>query len=53
LREDFLSLLENIKHIKTTEEAKKLLLLRINTPLIKKALNFAIKAHSGQKRKRR
>ena len=51
MREDFLSLLENIKHIKTTEEAKKLLLLRINTPLINKALDFAIKAHSGQKRK--
>ena len=51
MRGDFLSLLENIKHIKTTKEAKKLLLLRINTPLINKALDFAIKAHSGQKRK--
>ena len=51
MREDFISLLERIKNIKTIEEAKKLLLLRINTPLINKAINFAIKAHSDQKRK--
>jgi len=51
LREDFLQLLEKIKHIKITDEALGLLLQKINTPLINKAVKFAIKAHSGQKRK--
>ena len=51
MREDFLHLIEKIKHIKSTDEAVRLLLLRINTPLINEAIEFAIKAHSGQKRK--
>jgi RelA/SpoT family (p)ppGpp synthetase len=51
LRHDFLDLLDKIKNIKTTKEASFLLLSRINTPNIKKALDFAIKAHAGQKRK--
>ncbi len=48
---DFNSLLEKIKKIKTIKEAFSLLLFQINTPKIEKALNFAIKAHEGQKRK--
>ena len=51
MKEDFLDLIEKIKHIRSTDEAKRLLLLRINTPLINDALEFAIKAHAGQKRK--
>ncbi len=51
MRENFLQLLEKIKHIKSTDEAQKLLLRRINTPLINKAIEFAIKAHKNQKRK--
>jgi RelA/SpoT family (p)ppGpp synthetase len=51
LREDFLHLIEKIKHIKSTDEAIRLLLLRINTPLINEAVNFSIQAHAGQKRK--
>jgi guanosine-3',5'-bis(diphosphate) 3'-pyrophosphohydrolase len=51
LREDFLNLIEKIKNIKDVESAKKLLLSKKDTPLIKKAIDFAIKAHSGQKRK--
>jgi RelA/SpoT family (p)ppGpp synthetase len=51
LKKDFEQLLQRIQNIKTTEEAKKLLLSRVDTPKIRKALDFAIKAHSGQKRK--
>ncbi|GAX87246.1 GTP pyrophosphokinase [Lebetimonas natsushimae] len=51
MREDFLKLVENIKNIKDTESAKKLLLSKKDTPLIKKAIEFAVKAHAGQKRK--
>ena len=51
MREDFLHLIDNIQHIKSTQEALKLLLLRNNSPLVNKAAEFAIKAHSGQKRK--
>ena len=51
MREDFLHLIEKIKHIKTTGEAVRLLLQRINTPVINEAIEFAVKAHSGQKRK--
>jgi len=51
LREDFVQLIDKIKFIKSTEEAKKLLFSKINTPLIRKAVDFAIKAHKGQKRK--
>jgi RelA/SpoT family (p)ppGpp synthetase len=51
LRSDFLELIEKIKNIKTTQEASSLLLSRVNTPKIQKALDFAIKAHEGQKRK--
>ncbi|WP_456480604.1 RelA/SpoT family protein [Nautilia sp.] len=51
MREDFLQLIETIKYIKTTNEALRLLLSRINTELIKQAVDFAVKAHSGQKRK--
>ena len=47
----FNSLLEKIETIKTVKEASSLLLSQINTPKIQKALNFAIKAHQGQKRK--
>jgi len=51
LKEDFLHLIERIKHIKSTDEAERLLLHRINTPLIHEAVEFAKKAHEGQKRK--
>jgi RelA/SpoT family (p)ppGpp synthetase len=51
LREDFLDLVERIKKVTSTEEAQFLLLSRIDTPLVKKAINFAIKAHQNQKRK--
>ncbi|WP_457563493.1 RelA/SpoT family protein [Caminibacter pacificus] len=51
MKKDFEQLLQRIQNIKTTEEAKKLLLSRVDTPKIRKALDFAIKAHSGQKRK--
>jgi len=51
LKKDFEELLEEIKEIKTTKEAKELLLSKISTPKINKALDFAIKAHEGQKRK--
>ena len=47
----FNEFLENIKNIKDTKEASALLLSRISTPKIKKALDFAKKAHAGQKRK--
>ncbi len=47
----FNELIEKIKNIKDTKEASSLLLSQINTPNIQKALNFAIKAHEGQKRK--
>jgi len=48
---NFNTLLEKIKQIKTVEEAVSLLFSYINTPKIQRALNFAIKAHKGQKRK--
>ena len=48
---DFNEFLEKIKNIKDVKEASSLLLSRISTPKIKKALDFAIKAHQGQKRK--
>ena len=48
---DFNEFLEKIKNIKDVKEASSLLLSRISTPKIKKALDFAIKAHKGQKRK--
>jgi RelA/SpoT family (p)ppGpp synthetase len=48
---EFEQLLENISQIKSTQKAKELLLSRVSTPNIKKALDFAIKAHQGQKRK--
>ena len=48
---DFNNLLNKIKNIKNIEEASSLLFSRIFTPKIKKALDFAIKAHQGQKRK--
>jgi len=51
LKEDFLDLLQRIKHIKTAQEALSLLLKKINTPLVNSAAEFAIKAHEGQKRK--
>ncbi len=51
MKKDFEQLLQRIQNIKTTEEAKELLLSRVDTPQIRKALDFAIKAHSGQKRK--
>jgi RelA/SpoT family (p)ppGpp synthetase len=51
LKKDFEELLEEIKEVKTTKEAKELLLSKISTPKINKALDFAIKAHEGQKRK--
>ena len=47
----FNEFLENIKDIKDTKEASILLLSRISTQQIKNALDFAIKAHTGQKRK--
>ena len=47
----FQELIEKIQNIHDTKEASSLLLSRVNTPKIKKALDFAIKAHSGQKRK--
>ena len=43
--------LNKIKEIKTIKEASSLVLQKVNTPKIQKALNFAIKAHEGQKRK--
>jgi len=51
LKKDFETLLEKIKNVKSTKEARELLLSRVNTPLIRKALDFAEKAHEGQKRK--
>jgi len=51
LKNDFLELIQKIKNIHSIKEASSLLLSRTNTPKIKKALNFAIKAHEGQKRK--
>ncbi len=51
MREDFLSLINKIQKIHTTEEAKNLLFSIIHTELIENAVNFAIKAHAGQKRK--
>jgi RelA/SpoT family (p)ppGpp synthetase len=51
LREDFNKLIKDIKEIKTTEEACNYLLKRVDTPKIRKALEFGIKAHEGQKRK--
>ena len=51
MKEDFVKLIDKIQNIKDTEEAKKLLFSKINTPLIKKAVDFGIKAHEGQKRK--
>ena len=47
----FNEFLEKIKNIKDTKEASALLLSRISTPKVKKALEFAKKAHAGQKRK--
>ena len=47
----FSEFLEKIKNIKDTDEASSLLLSRISTPKVKKALEFAKKAHAGQKRK--
>jgi len=47
----FLDLIEKIKTVKTTQGAKDLLLSRKNTPKIRDALDFAIKAHANQKRK--
>jgi len=47
----FEKLLQTVQNIKTTEEAKELLLSKVDTPKIRKALDFAIEAHSGQKRK--
>ena len=43
--------LNEITKIKTTKKASFLLLQRVNTPKIQKALNFAIRAHENQKRK--
>ena len=51
MKDKFLEFLEKIKKVKTTEEASQILLNRIDSPKIKKGLNFAIKAHEGQKRK--
>jgi len=51
LKDKFLEFLEKIKKVKTTEEASLILLNRIDSPKIKKGLDFAIKAHEGQKRK--
>ncbi|WP_024791404.1 bifunctional (p)ppGpp synthetase/guanosine-3',5'-bis(diphosphate) 3'-pyrophosphohydrolase [Lebetimonas sp. JS032] len=51
MKEDFLNLVENAKNIKDVNRAKKLLLSKNDTPLIRKALDFALSAHSGQKRK--
>ncbi len=48
---EFNNFLEKIKNIKDVEEASNLLLSIISTPKIKKALEFAKKAHYGQKRK--
>ncbi len=48
---EFNEFLENIKNIKDTKTASSLLLSRISTPKVKKALEFAKKAHYGQKRK--
>ncbi len=47
----FPELIKKIENIKDVETASSLLLQHVNTPKIKKALDFAIKAHSGQKRK--
>ena len=51
MKDKFLEFLEKIKKVKTTEEASLILLNRIDSPKIKKGLDFAIKAHEGQKRK--
>jgi len=48
---EFNELINKIKKIKTTKEATSLLLSRINSKNIQKAIDFAIKAHAGQKRK--
>ena len=48
---NFDTFLNKITKIKTIKEASDLLLTKVNTPKIQKALNFAIKAHEGQKRK--
>ena len=47
----FEELLKKIQNIKETKEASNFLLSFINTPNVKKGLDFAIKAHEGQKRK--
>ena len=51
MREDFLKLIKKIEKTKTVEEASSLLLSKTDTPKIRKALEFAIKAHHDQKRK--
>jgi len=51
LTNSFDKFLNEIIKIKSVKEASYLLLQKVNTPKIQKALNFAIKAHKNQKRK--
>jgi len=51
LKNELSQLINKINNIKTIEEASSLLLSNVNTPKIQEALDFAIKAHEGQKRK--
>ncbi|EDM24476.1 bifunctional (p)ppGpp synthetase/guanosine-3',5'-bis(diphosphate) 3'-pyrophosphohydrolase [Caminibacter mediatlanticus TB-2] len=51
MNKNFNELIEKVKKTHTTQEAKELLLAQANTPKIQKAIDFAIKAHNGQKRK--
>ena len=48
---EFNNFLKKINNIKDVEEASNLLLSIVSTPKIKKALEFAKKAHNNQKRK--
>ncbi|GAB6045285.1 bifunctional (p)ppGpp synthetase/guanosine-3',5'-bis(diphosphate) 3'-pyrophosphohydrolase [Caminibacter profundus] len=51
MKNELSQLINKINNIKTIEEASSLLLSNVNTPKIQEALDFAIKAHAGQKRK--
>jgi len=51
LREDFLTLIKKIENIRTPSLAEELLFSKIDTPNIKKAVEFAKAAHKNQTRK--
>ena len=51
MREDFLTLIKKIENIRTPSLAEELLFSKIDTPNIKKAVEFAKAAHKNQTRK--